>query len=150
MKLRKAVVDDSRSILEMIHELAEFEKAKDKVDLSLDQFVKDGFGEKALFEAIIIEEDDQNVGFSLFYNRYSTWKGKSLYLEDLYIKPAYRGRGFGKEVMLYLSKLSKETKCRRFEWQVLDWNTGAINFYKSLGAELDSEWVNCRIERELK
>lgn len=150
MKIRKARAQDSESILEMIHELAEFEKAKDKVDLSLDQFVEDGFGQSALFEALIVEVDGQNIGFSLFYNRYSTWKGKSLYLEDLYIKPAYRGKGYGKEVMLYLTELAKKTNCLRFEWQVLDWNTGAIKFYKGLGADLDGKWINCRIENNTK
>ncbi len=83
---------------------------------------------------------------ALFYYRYSTWKGKSLYLEDLYIKPESRGNGFGTYVMKWLAKYAVENDCKRFEWQVLDWNMPAIDLYQKLGADLDGEWINCRLE----
>ncbi len=133
-------------IFDMIKGLAAYEKAPEQVTLSLDQLKLDGFGDSPLFNAIILELDDLPVGFSLFYNRYSTWKGKSLYLEDLYILPEHRGNGLGKDAMLYLAKLAIDTNCGRFEWQCIDWNEPAINFYKSLKADIDGEWLNCRLE----
>lgn len=151
MTIRPAIKTDAPFILEMIKELATFEKALDQVNLSLSTLEEDGFGQHPLYQAFIIENDDQlSIGFCLIYYRYSTWKGKSLYLEDLYIKPAHRGNGAGKMVMDFLIELAKTTGCGRFEWQVLDWNTKAIKLYESLGATLDSSWINCRLEDQLK
>lgn len=145
--IRKAIVEDATFILEMIKELAHFEKAPEKVTLQLEQLIQDGFGENPLYEAIIIyDENGESIGFGLYYNRYSTWKGKSLYLEDLYIKPSARGRGYGKRVMHYLKEHAITTGCSRFEWQVLEWNEPAIRLYEKLGAEIDAEWMNCRLE----
>lgn len=149
--IRPAIKKDAPFILEMIKELATFEEAADQVELSLAALEKDGFGENPLYQSLIIEnEDKHSIGFCLFYYRYSTWKGKSLYLEDLYIQPAHRGNGAGKMVMEYLIGLAKSTGCGRFEWQVLDWNSKAIKLYESLGATLDGSWINCRIEEQLK
>lgn len=149
--IRPAIKKDAPFILEMIKELATFEEAADQVELSLATLEKDGFGEHPLYQSLIIEnEDKHSIGFCLFYYRYSTWKGKSLYLEDLYIMPAHRGNGAGKMVMDYLLDLAKSTGCGRFEWQVLDWNSKAIKLYESLGATMDSSWINCRIEDQLK
>ena len=148
IRIREAKKSDGPFILEMIKQLAKFEKALDKVTLDLETLIQDGFAENPLFHSLIIEEADVPIGFALYYNRYSTWKGKSLYLEDLYIKPEHRGRGYGLAVMKYLAKLAVESECKRFEWQVLDWNEPAIKLYKTLSAEIDGEWLNCRVENQ--
>lgn len=145
-KIRKAEKEDCTFILHLIKELAHFEKAPEKVTLSLQQLQKDGFSENPLFKASIIQWNDINVGFFLYYFRYSTWKGKSLYLEDLFVLPEYRRRGLARMAFAELSKVAQSEKCGRFEWQVLDWNEGAISFYESFQTELDREWINCRLE----
>lgn len=147
--IRFAKETDVKFIYEMIKELAIYEKAEDQVNTSLEQIRADGFGETAYYKAVILELEDAPVGMALFYNRYSTWKGKSLYLEDLYIKPESRANGLGMMAMQWLAQYALETKCHRFEWQVLDWNEPSINFYKSLNADLDPEWINCRLEGDL-
>lgn len=147
MKIRKANIKDAPFILSLIKELAHFEKASEKVSLTLEQLIQDGFSDNPLFEAIILhDKKDQQVGFGLFYNRYSTWKGKSLYLEDLYIIPEARRQGLGAMAMEYLKQYASNSDCERFEWQVLEWNEPAIKLYEQMGAELDREWVNCRLE----
>ncbi|MCB0280649.1 MAG: GNAT family N-acetyltransferase, partial [Calditrichaeota bacterium] len=115
------------------------------MEVSVEQLERDGFGTSPLFEALILEFNSETVGFALFYYRYSTWKGKSLYLEDLYVDPEYRNNGIGLAVMKHLVNHAIKTDCKRFEWQVLDWNTPSIEFYKKIGAELDSEWINCKL-----
>lgn len=144
--IRKATISDSAFILDMIRDLAIYEKAEDQVKVSLDQLKEDGFGDKALYDSIILELEGRAVGMALYYNRYSTWKGKSLYLEDLYVLPEFRGHGLGLKTMKYLANIAVETNCYRFEWQVLDWNGPSIEFYKKLGTDLDGEWINCRLE----
>ncbi len=146
LSIRKTTKDDLSFVLEMIQDLAHFEKAPLAVKVSVCQLEADF--EAGLFDSIILEKDAQKVGMALFYFRYSTWKGKSLYLEDLYVIPEHRGAGLGKLVMKYLAKFAVEQKCGRFEWQVLDWNEPAIEFYKTLGADIDPEWMNCRLEGE--
>ncbi len=143
--IRVAKLCDCEFILQMIKDLAEYEKASHEVIISAKQLEIDGF-EENLFDAIILEQKGSPVGMALFYNRYSTWKGKSLYLEDLYIIPQARGNGLGLMAMKYLAKLANDTKCNRFEWQVLDWNTPSIKFYESFKTQLDGEWINCRLE----
>lgn len=144
--IRKATKEDAPFIIQMIKDLAEFEKAPEQMILSTEQLIEDGFKENPLFESIILELNGQPCGMALFYNRYSTWKGRSLYLEDLYVKPEARGNGLGLLAMKYLAKYAAETKCQRFEWQVLDWNEPAIKFYKSFGTDIDGEWMNCKLE----
>lgn len=131
----------------MIRALAAFEKEPLAVTISLAQLQKDGFGPKPLFGSIVLELENQPVGFALYYNRYSTWKGKTLFLEDLYVAPEARGAGLGKLAMVYLAQIARDTQCARFEWQVLDWNVSAIDFYKSFGTALLPEWVNCRLDK---
>lgn len=145
-QVEPAKKEDVSFILEMIQDLASFENAPDAVRISEQQLLEDGFGHHPLYQCLIIKSEKTKIGFCLYYFRYSTWKGKSLYLEDLYIKPKFRGHGIGKSMMKYLAKIALDEKCGRFEWQVLDWNEPAINLYKSLGAELDGEWINCRLE----
>ncbi len=148
MPIKPATKEDAPFLLRKIKELAAFENAADKVTLTLEQFIKDGFGPTPLFKAVVLNSGNADAGFALYYNRYSTWKGKALYLEDLYISPEFRNKGLGKELMNFLIKEANETGCSRFEWQVLNWNTPAIEMYKKLGAEIDDEWLNCRLKEE--
>ena len=144
-KIRKAEKKDCGLIYHFIESLADYEKALSDVKISIKNLEKDGFSENPLFTALILEEDSKEIGFALYYFRYSTWNGKNLYLEDLYIEPKYRGKGYGLQTMHYLASEAKKENCGRFEWQVLDWNESSIAFYKKIGSTLDSEWINCRM-----
>ncbi|MCF8060045.1 MAG: GNAT family N-acetyltransferase [Bacteriovoracaceae bacterium] len=146
INMRSASVEDAPFIFSLINKLAEFEKAADQVKLTLDQLLQDGFSSNPLYFCHILESDGIKAGFTLCYFRYSTWKGKSLYLEDLFVEPEYRGRGLAKLALKRLANTAVNEGCGRFEWQVLDWNEPAIMFYKSIGATLDPEWINCRLE----
>ena len=138
--LRSATEADFPEILGMIKELALFEKAPEKVTNSVEQMQR----EKDFFRCIMAEnEDGIIVGMALYFFAYYTWVGKSLYLDDLYIKPDYRGNGIGTMLLKEIMKISKEEKCTRIRWQVLDWNTPAIDLYKKMGMTLDEEWINC-------
>lgn len=146
IRILKAELEDMGFVLSLIQELAEFEKAPDAVKVTQEQLETDYRDQ--LFRCVCVELDGIKVGMALYYFRYSTWKGKNLYLEDLYVKPEARGHGIGKKVMKYLAEVALNEKCGRFEWQVLDWNTPAIDFYKTLEADIDGEWMNCRLEGE--
>ena len=144
--LRKAVKTDVPFIKEMIKELAIYEKAEEQATITEKELLHDGFElNPPLFESFILEYNGKPCGFALYYYRYSTWKGKSLYLEDLYIQAKFRGKGLGKLAMQTLAQTALETNSARFEWQVLDWNAPSIKFYESIHASLDSEWINCRL-----
>ena len=144
--IRKAVKEDCTRMLELIHELAVYEKAPEQVTVNFNHFVESGFGEKPVWWAFIAEEDGIMQGFALWYIRYSTWKGQRMYLEDLLVTEKMRGKGVGK---LLFDALIEECKQQQFSgmmWQVLDWNEPAINFYKKIpGVSFDSEWLNCSI-----
>ncbi|MGN6266533.1 MAG: GNAT family N-acetyltransferase [Ginsengibacter sp.] len=146
INIRKAVKDDCQSMMQLIKELAVYEKAPEEVTVSFDHFVESGFGEKPVWWAFVAEVDEKVVGFALYYIRYSTWKGQRLYLEDILVNEPYRGNGIGK---LLFDRLLEEVKEKRFSgmvWQVLDWNEPAINFYKKYtGVDFDNEWVNCSL-----
>ena len=146
VSIRFATKEDVPFILEMIQYLADYENATNRVMITEGDLLRDGFSEFPLFKSIILEYEGKNAGMALFYNRYSTWRGKNLYLEDLFVLPEYRGKKIGLKAMKYLANYAIETGCKRFEWQVLDWNVPSINFYKSFQTELDSEWINCRLE----
>jgi len=145
--IRKAVKEDCGRMLELIKELAEYEKAPEQVTVNFDHFVESGFGANPVWWAYVAEADGKVEGFALYYIRYSTWKGQRMYLEDILVTEKMRGRGLGK---LLLDKLIEEAKEKQFTgiaWQVLDWNEPAINFYKKFdGIKFDGEWVNCSIE----
>lgn len=144
--IRPARREDCGRLMELVQELADYEKAPDEVTVEFDHFVESGFGPHPVWWAYVAEVDGSIEGFALYYIRYSTWKGQRLYLEDLIVTQAMRGKGLGK--MLF-EKLLEETREKKFSgmvWQVLDWNEPAINFYKKYGAKLDGEWVNCSIE----
>src|SRR6478672_227732 len=144
--IRRATQEDCKAMMELIHELAAFEKAPEQVTVSYDHFVKSGFGERPVWWAFVAEQEDQVIGFALYYIRYSTWKGQRLYLEDLLVTEKMRGKGIGS---LLFDRLLEECRDKKFSgmmWQVLDWNEPAINFYKKYNAHLDGEWINCSME----
>lgn len=144
--IRRATPADVPSIYQLIVELAEYEKALHEVKNTPEQLLKDGFGEQPLYGTIVAEVNGEVVGMSLYYYRYSTWKGKRLYLEDLIIKEAYRGYGLGKRLLEATVEEARQTQCSGLMWQVLDWNEPSIEFYKKFGAKLDGEWINCHID----
>lgn len=146
MNIRRATREDCPRLMELIQELAEFEKAPDQVTTTLSHFEESGFGEAPVWWAFVAEVEGRVEGFALYYIRYSTWKGQRLYLEDLIVTEKMRGFGLGK---LLFDRLLQETKEKGFTgmvWQVLDWNEPAINFYKKYNAALDGEWINCSVE----
>lgn len=146
INIRKAVKDDCQSMMQLIKELAVYEKAPEEVTVSFDHFVKSGFGETPVWWAFVAEVDEKVVGFALYYIRYSTWKGQRLYLEDILVNEPYRGNGIGKLLFDRLLEEVKEKKFSGMVWQVLDWNEPAINFYKKYtGVNFDNEWVNCSL-----
>lgn len=147
--IRRAEKADCTRLMELVHELAVFEKAPDEVTVKTEHFIESGFGANPVWWAFVAEVDGKIEGFALYYIRYSTWKGQRLYLEDLIVTEEMRGKGLGK---LLFEKLIEETKEKNFSgmvWQVLDWNEPAINFYKKYNASFDSGWMNCAISNEV-
>ncbi|HEX8460462.1 MAG TPA: GNAT family N-acetyltransferase, partial [Segetibacter sp.] len=128
-----------------IQELADFEKAPDEVTVTLHHFEESGFGEKPVWWAFVAELEGQVQAFALYYIRYSTWKGQRMYLEDLLVTEAMRGKGIGTKLFAELIKEAKAKQLSGIVWQVLEWNEPAIKFYKKLNASLDPEWVNCSL-----
>ena len=145
--IQKAIKEDCEAIMNLVRELAVYEKAPDEVTVSMEHFMESGFGENPVWEAFVAKEDGAVVGFALYYIRYSTWKGQRMYLEDLLVTEAMRGHGIGR---LLFDNLIEECKIKKYSglvWQVLDWNEPAINFYKKFdGVKFDGEWVNCSME----
>lgn len=144
--LRKAESIDIPLIFSLVKELALFERAPEEVTATLADYEINGFSEKSLFDAFILFENDQLVGFALWYFRFSTWKGKRLFLEDLFVKSEFRTKGYGKLLMEATIEEAKTTNSKGLMWQVLDWNSPAIEFYKKYGARFDSEWINVHID----
>lgn len=144
MKIREAVPGDEQAILELIRELAEYEKAPEQVVNTTEQLAIDLFSDKVC-DALVVEADAGIIGFALFYTSYSTWKGRCLYLEDFYIQPAHRQGGIGTKLFEEVVKIARQRGVKRMDWQVLDWNEPAIRFYKKQQAVLDPEWINGRM-----
>lgn len=142
--IRKAEKKDMTSVLGLIQELAEYEKAPDEVINTVENLENDGFGPEKVFDCIVAEDEDTVIGFALFYTGYSTWKGRTLYLEDFLINEKYRNKGIGKQLFDAVIQEAKRRNVKRMDWQVLDWNTPAIEFYKKYKATLDGEWLNGR------
>ena len=140
MKIRKAIEKDMTSVLELIKELAIFEKEPDAVVVTVDDLVRDGFSENPLFQCFVAEVDNEIIGMALYYYRYSTWKGKTIHLEDLIVKESKRGTGAGFALYKEIIKQGKAENVRRIEWNVLDWNTSAIDFYEKSGAKVLNDW----------
>jgi len=143
--IRKATKNDLSEVLSLIKELALFEKQPQEVTITLEQLEQDGFGEHPLYWIILAEENGEIVGMSFYYIRYSTWKGRCLYLEDLVVKEKYKQQGIGKLLFEATLKEAKKMDAKLMNWQVLDWNEPAIQFYKKFNAELDDEWINGKI-----
>jgi GNAT superfamily N-acetyltransferase len=144
--IRRAVREDCPRLLELIRELALFEKAPNEVTVTAEHFTESGFGPHPVWWAFVITVDGRVEGFALYYIRYSTWKGQRLYLEDLIITEHMRCRGLGKLLFDRLLIEMKEKDFKGMVWQVLDWNEPAINFYKKYQAQFDSGWITCSVE----
>lgn len=148
MKVRRAKVEDCARLLELINELALFEKAPHEVTVSLEEFEFAGFSEHPVWWAFVAEVDGEIQGFALYYIRYSTWKGCRMYLEDIIITEEYRGKGLGKLLFDQLIIEAVERNLKGITWQVLEWNEDAIEFYKKYNATIDPEWVNGSLTEE--
>ncbi len=143
--IREAIQNDMAKVHELICELAIYENAEKEVSNTVEQLIEDGFGDNKVFDCIVAQENETVVGFALYYTSYSTWKGASLYLEDFLVTESKRGLGIGKLLFNAVYDCAKQRKVKRFEWQVLDWNEPAINFYKKYETVFDKEWINCKI-----
>lgn len=144
--IRLATPTDIPAIVHLIRALADYEKLSHQVVVDEARLREHLFGPRPYAEVLLAEEGGQVVGYALFFHTYSTFLGQpSLYLEDLFVLPEQRGRGYGKALLARLARLAVERDCGRFEWMVLDWNTPAIQFYESLGAALNPEWKLCRM-----
>ena len=157
MNIRKGNRNDMQAVLDLIQELAEFENEPDAVLVTVDDLVRDGFGPTPLFQVLVAEIDDdantssegkQIVGMALYYHRFSTWKGKTIHLEDLVVKEKMRGTGLGYALYSEILKQGKKDGVRRVEWNVLDWNTPAIEFYKKSGAKIMDGWLVVQMDEQ--
>lgn len=147
-RIRRAVREDCSRILELVKELAVYEKAPHEVTVTLEHFEESGFGEKPVWWAFVAEQNGRVEGFALYYIRFSTWKGQRLYLEDFLVTEKLRGQGIGKLLFDRLIAEAKERGLNGIVWQVLEWNEPAINFYKKYNAVFDAEWINCTVAVE--
>jgi N-acetylglutamate synthase-like GNAT family acetyltransferase len=143
--IRRGNKSDIPAIHALIKELAEYERAAHQVETTIESMERDGFGPNPLFEFFVAEINSEIVGLALYYWRYSTWKGRCLYLEDIVVRENLRGNGLGEKLFKALAKRAKESECSLITWQVLDWNEPAMRFYKRLHADFDGEWVNCKL-----
>lgn len=147
--IRPANVADVPIILQLIRDLATYERAPNEVEATEQQLTKVLFGEKPAAEVLLLFEADVPVGFAVFFHNFSTWLGRpGLYLEDLFVKPEHRGKGYGRALLVKLAGIARERGCGRMEWAVLDWNEPAIEFYKKLGAGPLNEWRIFRLTRD--
>ena len=148
-QIRSARVDDVPVILELIHDLATYERAPDEVTATEEQLVDVLFGERPTAEVLLAFEGKLPVGFAVYFHNFSTWLGRpGLYLEDLFVKPEKRGKGYGRALLVELAKIARDRGCGRMEWAVLNWNEPAIKFYRALGAKPMNEWTVFRLTRE--
>lgn len=148
INIRPGKKEDLPGVLELIKELALFERAPHEVTNTLSRLEEDGFGPHPVYGFFIAEIGGMIIGLSLYYWRYSTWKGKRLYLEDIIVTESHRGKGAGKLLFEITMRKALDEKCTGMMWQVLDWNEPAINFYRKYGAKLDGEWLNCNMEAD--
>jgi len=145
IEIRIGIRADIEQALNLVRELAAYEKAPDEVEVTVEEMTEWGFGADKQFDFFVAIENNVIVGIALYYFKYSTWKGKCLFLEDIIVTESERGKGIGKLLFDKVVEVSKEMKVRRMEWQVLNWNTPAIEFYKKYNANLDGEWINCKL-----
>jgi GNAT superfamily N-acetyltransferase len=148
-EIRPACVEDVSIILELIRDLATYERAPHEVIATEEQLVDVLFGKRPTAEVLLAFEGNSPVGFALFFHNFSTWLGRpGLYLEDLFVKPEKRGKGYGRALLVELAKIARDRGCGRMEWAVLNWNEPAINFYRAIGAKPMDEWTVFRLTRE--
>lgn len=145
-EIRQGKREDLKQVFELIKELAEYENGLEQVTNTVEAMERDGFGQSPIFGFFVAQSQHKLVGLALYYFRYSTWKGKRLYLEDIVVTRSCRGRGIGKLLFEQIIRKAREEKCTGMMWQVLDWNEPAINFYKKYDTQFDSEWLNCHID----
>ncbi|TSE07691.1 MULTISPECIES: GNAT family N-acetyltransferase [Aquimarina] len=146
--IRDAREQDMAQVLTLIQELATFEKEPDAVEVTVDELIREGFAEHPLFHCFVAEVQDKIVGIALVYYRFSTWKGRSIHLEDLIVSESMRGTGLGSALYAEVLKYAKSKGVRRVEWVVLDWNTHAIDFYEKSGAKLLKDWYLVQMDKE--
>jgi GNAT superfamily N-acetyltransferase len=147
LNIRHATSQDTGEILQFIRALAAYEREPDAVQATEADLLRYGFGENPYFACLLAEEDEAPAGFALYFFDYSTWLGRpGLYLEDVFVHPEYRGRGIGKALLKRLAAIAVEKGCARMKWEVLDWNTPAIEFYSAMGAKLKQEWLNVQLD----
>jgi GNAT superfamily N-acetyltransferase len=145
--IRAAQPEDVKTIRRLIQGLAEYEHEPQAAVATEDDLLRDGFGPEPKFRCVLSEWEGSPVGFALYFYNYSTWKGRpGIYLEDLFVWPEHRGKGIGKALLLHLARIAAAENCGRYEWQVLDWNTPAIEFYEALGAKQMKQWLPMRVE----
>jgi GNAT superfamily N-acetyltransferase len=147
--IRPAKREDVPAILELIRALATYERAPNEVTATEEELVEVLFGKKPAAEVLLVLEKDAAAGFAVFFYNFSTWLGRpGLYLEDLFVRPEHRGKGYGRALLVELAKIARERGCGRMEWAVLDWNEPAIQFYRKLGAKPMDEWTVFRLTRD--
>ena len=147
--IRPATIVDVPIILQLIRDLATYERAPSEVAATEEQLVDVLFGERPVAEVLLAFEDEMPIGFAVFFHNFSTWVGRpGLYLEDLFVKPEARGKGYGRALLIHLAKIARDRGCGRMEWAVLDWNEPAIQFYKKIGAQPLDEWKIFRLTRD--
>ena len=146
--IRQGTPDDLPQVMGLIRELAEYEKAPHEVENSVELMKKDGFGAHPLFGFLVAGSGARIVGISLYYYRYSTWKGKMLYLEDLIVTESFRKKGIGKKLFEGTIEVARKTECSGMIWQVLDWNKPAFDFYRKYDPIIDPQWVTCKLTKK--
>lgn len=147
--IRNGKKEDCAKVLELVRELATYEKAPLEVTITLNELIEDGFGAEPKYRLIVAEYNHEIIGMTLFFYKYSTWKGKCIYIDDIIVTEKFRRKGVGKLLFESVIKESKKYHAKRLEWQVLEWNKPAINFYKKYNAVLDPEWVNGKLTEEI-
>jgi GNAT superfamily N-acetyltransferase len=148
LRTRPATIDDAVLLSAMIREFAEFERELDLVTLEPEDLARDGFGQNSRFRALIAEWSGEPAGYALFFGYYSTWIGPGLFLEDLFVRPAFRGRGIGKALLAAVAAIAVNEGCSGMRWEVLDWNKPAIDLYKALGAGFRNAWLPVSLSGE--
>ena len=145
VNIRVGVKADLPQVHDLIKELALFEKAPEQVITTVETMERDGFGNTPLFNFIVAEVNGKIIGMALYFVKYSTWRGKGLYLDDLIVTESYRGKGIGDQLLRAYMDEGKRQNASQLHWQVLDWNTPAVDFYKKIGAKIEAEWWDCKI-----
>lgn len=145
INLRQGLEKDLSEVLELIKELAVYEKMPGEIEVSVNEMRNWGFGKNKIFDFFVLEKENKIIGMAVYYYKYSTWKGKCLFLEDIIVTEKERNKGYGKLLFNEVVKVAKTEQVRRMEWQVLEWNAPAIEFYKKYQSGFDEEWLNCKL-----